>query len=49
MEDKPYLTAQEICNDTISSEDEFEAIGISELFNDENDQTINWEDFFELK
>lgn len=44
-----YMPGQEFRNEPVNSETEFEAIGMNEFFNDENDKNIDWEDYFGLK
>ena len=43
------ITALEFNSNSINSETEFEAIGISEFFKEGNDKNIDWEDYFGLK
>ena len=43
------VPAQEFKSTPISSEADFEAIGMNEFFNNEDDKNINWEDYFGLK
>jgi hypothetical protein len=44
-----HMPGQEFHNEPVNSETEFEAIGMNEFFNDENDKNIDWEDYFGLK
>lgn len=48
-EDNSLIPNQEFKGRTISSEAEFEAIGLSAFFDEENDKNINWEDYFGIK
>lgn len=48
-EDYSLIPSQEFKGRTISSEAEFEAIGLSEFFDEENDKNVNWEDYFGIK
>ncbi|MEI6679674.1 MAG: hypothetical protein WCL21_13755 [Mariniphaga sp.] len=48
-QDSDLFPVQEFKGGTISSEAEFEAIGLSAFFDDENDKNINWEDYFGIK
>jgi len=48
-EDNNLIPTQEFRSITISSDAEFEAIGLSAFFDEENDKKINWEDYFGLK
>lgn len=43
------VPAQEFKSTPISSEADFEAIGMNAFFNTEDDKNINWEDYFGLK
>jgi len=48
-DDSILIPTQEFKGHTISSEAEFEAIGLSAFFEEENDKNINWEDYFGIK
>ncbi|MDA3882771.1 MAG: hypothetical protein PF481_05775 [Bacteroidales bacterium] len=43
------IPAQEFKSTSMTSEADFEAIGMNEFFNNEDDKNINWEDYFGLK
>ena len=43
------IPAQEFNSNSINSEAEFEAMGLSAFFDEDNDKNINWEDYFGLK
>ncbi len=48
-QDNGLIPTQEFKSGSISSEAEFEAIGLSAFLDEENDKNINWEDYFGLK
>ncbi len=48
-QDNSFIPSQDFKSTQIDSEVEFEAMGLSALFDDENDKNINWEDYFGLK
>jgi selenocysteine lyase/cysteine desulfurase len=47
--DSNLIPAQEFKGGTITSEAEFEAIGLSAFFEEEDDKNVNWEDYFGIK
>jgi hypothetical protein len=47
--DTSSMPAQEFNSVPVSSEADFEAIGMSAFFDNEDDKNINWEDYFGLK